>query len=239
VRLFALGVATVLGLTMAAAAADPVQRDDLDGRISKILFQSMSTGTDLYNAGQQESCARIYQGTLIAVQPLLDHRPKLMADAKTKADQALRLANPGQRATALRAVLDDLYAEVGPKKPLWDRLGGEKAVRAVVHEFVLAAAPDPKVNFFRDGRFKLDAAGVQTLEQRLVELMSAVSGGPLKYAGRDMKSAHAGMKITDAEFDALAGHLVATLKKFKVPQRETDELVGIVAGTKKDIVEKQ
>jgi hemoglobin len=53
-----------------------------------------------------------------------------------------------------------------------------------------------------------------------------------------MKEAHKGMKITDAEFDALADVLVATLKKNKVPQTEIDELVKIVASTKPDIVEK-
>ena len=53
-----------------------------------------------------------------------------------------------------------------------------------------------------------------------------------------MPTAHAGMQITDAEFDALAGHLVATLKKYNVPQAEIDELVGIVASTRKDIVGK-
>ncbi|MBA4065776.1 MAG: hypothetical protein C0501_19070 [Isosphaera sp.] len=122
------------------------------------------------------------------------------------------------------------------KKSLWDRLGGEKAVRAVVHDFVGAAATDPKVNFFRDGKYKLDAKGVERLEQLLVEFVSAAAGGPLKYTGRDMKTSHTGMKITDAEFGALAGHLVATLKKFNVPQAEIDELVKAVAGTKGDIV---
>ena len=52
-----------------------------------------------------------------------------------------------------------------------------------------------------------------------------------------MKSSHAGMKITNAEFDALAGDLIASLKKFNVPQAEIDELVGIVATTRGDIVE--
>ena len=124
-----------------------------------------------------------------------------------------------------------------PKKALWDRLGGEKAVRAVVHDFVVMAATDEKVNFFRDGKYKLDDKGVQHLEQLLVELVSDTSGGPLKYTGRDMKKSHAGMKITDAEFDALAGDLIAVLKKYKVPKAEMDELVGIVASTRKDIVD--
>ena len=60
------------------------------------------------------------------------------------------------------------------------------------------------MNFFRNGAVKLDADGVKRLEMHLVELVSATTGGPLKYEGRDMKRAHAGMMITDAEFDALA-----------------------------------
>jgi hemoglobin len=127
----------------------------------------------------------------------------------------------------------------GEKTTLWDRLGGEKAVRAVVHDFVAAAAGDPKVNFTRDGKYKLDAEDVKKLEQLLVEQISSATGGPLKYTGRDMKKTHAGMKITTAEFKALAGHLVATLNKYNVPQREITELVELIGSTANDIVEEK
>jgi hemoglobin len=122
-------------------------------------------------------------------------------------------------------------------KPLWDRLGGEVAVKAVIHDFVAKAAADPKVDFTRGGQYKLDEAGVEKLEKLLVQLVSATTGGPLKYEGRDMKEAHKGMKITEAQFGALAADLIDVLKEYKVPQKEIDELVGIVASTKKDIVE--
>ena len=79
----------------------------------------------------------------------------------------------------------------------------------------------------------------ERVEQLVVELISSVTGGPLKYTGRDMKNAHAGMMITGDEFNAAAVHLVAALKKFNVPQAEIDELLGIIATTKKDIVEKK
>jgi hemoglobin len=128
--------------------------------------------------------------------------------------------------------------KVKPKEtPLWDRLGGEKSVRAVVHDFVITAATNPKVNFLRDGKVQIDEKGVEKLEQLLVELISATTGGPLKYTGRSMKESHKGMAITEDEFNAIAGDLIATLKKFKVPQKEIDELIAIVATTKDDIVE--
>ena len=52
-----------------------------------------------------------------------------------------------------------------------------------------------------------------------------------------MKEVHAGMQITNAEFDAAAGDLIASLDKFKVPQKEKDELIAIIATTRKDVVE--
>ena len=53
-----------------------------------------------------------------------------------------------------------------------------------------------------------------------------------------MKSAHAGMGVSGSEFDALVGDLVATLNKFKVGDREKNELLGALGPMKQDIVEK-
>jgi hemoglobin len=202
-----------------------------------MVFETVTLGVELYNTGNQEGCFRLYQGSLMGITQLLDHRADLLASVN-KQLTAAKTQPAAQGAFALRKVLDEVQLAVTKKKPLWERLGGEAAVKLVVHDFVVAAAADPKVNFFRDGKYKLDDAGVAKLEKLLVELISAVSGGPLKYSGRDMKTSHAGMKITEAEFNAIAGHLVATLKKYKVAQTEIDDLVGIVAETKKDIVEK-
>ena len=126
------------------------------------------------------------------------------------------------------------------KKSLYMRLGGEPAITAVVDDFVGRAASNPKVNFTRAGspaEWKATDENVAKMKKHLVQMVCAVSGGPQKYEGRDMKSSHAGMKITNAEFDAMAGDLIATLKKFNVPQVEINELVGIVATTRGDIVE--
>jgi len=123
---------------------------------------------------------------------------------------------------------------------LYARLGGNKAITAVVDKFVARAAGNPKVNFFRKGTGKEwmpNEAGVAALKKHLVDLIGQVTGGPEKYTGKSMKESHAGMKITKDEFNALAGDLIATLDEFKVPQKEKDELIKIVAGTAADIVE--
>ena len=122
---------------------------------------------------------------------------------------------------------------------LYERLGGEAAVKAVVDDFVGRAAGNPKVNFTRKGikEWEASEANVAKLKTNLVNLIGALTGGPQKYTGKDMKSLHAGMKITTAEFGALAGDLKATLDKFKVPAKEQAELMSIVGSTQGDIVE--
>jgi hemoglobin len=128
------------------------------------------------------------------------------------------------------------------EKSLYDRLGGEDAIKAVVDDFVARAAGDDKVNFTRkgtDAEWKATPENVDHLKKGLVKLIGMVTGGPQKYDGKSMKDAHKGMKITDAEFDALAADLKGTLDKFKVPQKEQDELFKIVETTRGDIVEKK
>lgn len=126
-------------------------------------------------------------------------------------------------------------------KSLWDRLGGEPAVTAVVDDFVGRAASDPKVNFTRKGHpaeWNASPANVAKLKKGLVTFISENTGGPLKYKGKDMVAVHTGMEISDAEFNALAADLGASLDKFKVPAKEKNELIAVVASTRGSIVNK-
>jgi hemoglobin len=128
-----------------------------------------------------------------------------------------------------------------PAKSLYDRLGGEAAIKAVVDDFVAVAAADPKVNFTRKGtpmEWQATDENVAKLKGHLVEFLSMAFGATgTKYEGRDMKSTHKGMGITQAEFDALAADLKTVLEKHKVPQAELDEAMKIAAATAPDIVE--
>lgn len=121
-------------------------------------------------------------------------------------------------------------------KPLYERLGGEAAIRKVVDDFVAAAAPDPKVDFTRGGTWQATPAAVEHLKQQLVAFLGQAFGGPQKYQGRDMRTAHSWMKITQAQFDALAGHLKVALEKNGVGKAELDEVMRIAASTAPDIV---
>ena len=117
-------------------------------------------------------------------------------------------------------------------KPLYERLGGKPAITAVVEDFVGRVAADDRIN----GKFA--NTDIPRLKMLLVEQICQASGGPCSYTGRSMKATHAGMGVSKADFDALVGDLVATLNKFKVPEREKNALLGALAPMKKDIVEK-
>lgn len=115
---------------------------------------------------------------------------------------------------------------------LYERLGGKDAITAVVDEFVANVAADKAINKFFAG------ADIPHLKKMLVEQICEATGGPCKYSGMDMRSAHKGMGISNAEFNALVGDLVKALDKFKVPEKEKNELLGALATLKGAIVEK-
>ena len=119
------------------------------------------------------------------------------------------------------------------EKSLYDRLGGKDAITAVVEDFVGNVAADKRINTF------FANADIPGLKQKLVDQICEATGGPCKYAGKDMKTAHAGMGVKDADFAAIVEDLVKSLDKFKVPQKEKDELLGALGGMKGDIVTAQ
>jgi hemoglobin len=69
----------------------------------------------------------------------------------------------------------------------------------------------------------------------VIDFLCNATGGPCLYLGRDMKTAHTGLNITEDDWNASVKHLVATLDKFKVPEREKNEVLGAISGLKGDI----
>jgi hemoglobin len=117
-----------------------------------------------------------------------------------------------------------------PDKPLYERLGGEPAITAVVDEFVNRTTTDARIKY---RFFNTDPVSLKRL---LVEFVCVASGGPCKYTGRDMTSAHAGMDLVDDEFTALVENLIAAMDKFHVPDREKGEVLGALGPLKPQIV---
>ena len=120
------------------------------------------------------------------------------------------------------------------KKTLYERLGGYDAICAVANDLLPRLQADSRLARFWQHRGE---DGIKREKQLLIDFLCASAGGPMYYTGRDMKTSHKGMKISEADWSAFLGHVNATLDAFKVPQAERSEVVAVVQSTKRDIVE--
>jgi len=123
-----------------------------------------------------------------------------------------------------------------PSKSLFERLGGTYAIASVVDDLTERLAADPVITANPAVKESLSKISVPGLKFQLTAFVIQAVGGPYQYHGKDMKTAHANLKISGAEWDAAVADLKATLAKFNVPQREQEELLRVVASTKNDIV---
>ena len=133
------------------------------------------------------------------------------------------------------ASIADATSGVQEQKTLYARLGGYDAIAAVVDDFVGRLVSDKRFNKFFVGHSE---DSLKKIRQHVVDQLCAAAGGPCLYVGRDMKTSHHGLGITSDDWDASAKHLVESLDKFKVPEKEKNELLAFVTSLKKDIVDK-
>ena len=136
------------------------------------------------------------------------------------------------------------------KLALFDRLGGEQGITAIVEDFTPRLLQDPRVNWPRNGvkRRGLFLSGgasvtwsatpqnVALLKKHLVQFLTLATGGPAHYEGKNMKAAHDNLHITNPEFDAAIGDIKASLDKLQIPNKEQKELLAIVESTRPEIV---
>jgi hemoglobin len=127
--------------------------------------------------------------------------------------------------------------DAAPKPPaLYERLGGVAPISVVVNDFIDALVVDAVLNANPD----IDAARKRVpapyLKYHVTSMVCQATGGPCTYHGRDMKTAHAHLKITDKEWDRMVVVFKEVLAKHKVPAAETQELLAIVGSTRLDIV---
>jgi hemoglobin len=119
-----------------------------------------------------------------------------------------------------------------PTESLYKRFGGKEGITKVVDDFVAIVVADERINaFFKNA----DAANLK--KQLVDQICDAASGGTeCKYTGKDMKTAHLGMKVKEADFNALVEDLVKALDANHVGEKEKQELLGVLGPMKGDIV---
>lgn len=120
-----------------------------------------------------------------------------------------------------------------PTVTLYDRLGQRPVIEAVTDKFLANVLADTRINA---SFAHLDADGVAHLRTMLVDQLCKATGGPCTYTGKSMKEAHAGMGITEVQFNALVEDLTKALDEAGARAADRDELLGAIGGMKGDIV---
>lgn len=113
---------------------------------------------------------------------------------------------------------------------LYERLGGEAGIAAITEGMLARSADDPRI------REDFAEADIVNLYERLVEHLCALTGGPCTYGGRDMRAAHAGLELTEADFNALVENLVDAMTERGVPIAAQNELLAILAPMRGDVI---
>lgn len=120
-------------------------------------------------------------------------------------------------------------------KSLFERLGGSSGIERIVDEVASRHLENPAIR----ARFRpyLEQAGaIDKLKTRLAHFLELGSGGPQRYAGRDMKSAHAGMNISATEYMAALDDIMAALGAVGVDEATRKDVLAIAWTLKADIV---
>ena len=116
---------------------------------------------------------------------------------------------------------------------LYKQLGGREGIALVVDDFAANVVADERIN----ARFKaLKPEQVFKFKSNLADQICDATGGPCAYVGRDMKTTHKGMNITEAEWGATVEALVKALDKNNVPAGAKNALLGALGPMKPDIV---
>lgn len=116
------------------------------------------------------------------------------------------------------------------QKSLYDELGGADAISAVVKEFYVYVLADERINhYFQEINMK-----EQTFKQ--INFLCYAFGGPKTWTGLDMRTAHAHLKLTEDDFNAVAENLLKALKKFSVPEETIEKVMKIAASTHDDVL---
>lgn len=116
---------------------------------------------------------------------------------------------------------------------LYKRLGGYDAIAAVTDDFIARLASDKQLGRFFVGLNNEHKAHVR---QMVVDLICAKTGGPCYYLGRDMKTTHTGLGITEDDWTRASAFMKASLDKFNVGPKEQADIFAIIGPLKSDIV---
>jgi hemoglobin len=120
------------------------------------------------------------------------------------------------------------------EQTLYQRVGGYDAIAAATDDALPRLLKDPEIKAYFD---HMSQDSIRKLRQHFVDFLVEAAGGPAYYIGRDMRTTHVGMGITEGQWQAFVADIGATLEHLHVPARETGEFAALMETLKQEIVE--
>ena len=120
------------------------------------------------------------------------------------------------------------------ESPLYRRMGGYDVIAAAVDGMLMRMRGDPQFARFSMGRSE---DSLRRARQLLVDQLCALAGGLCLYTGRDMKTSHKGLGITESDWQTTIQYMRDSMTELNIPQREQDEVITLWTGYKDEIVE--
>ena len=197
---------------------------------------------DFFTSGSREADQRASQRMAEAEQ--------LSGSGEGAGEKNVKKAVVANNTNAASGSTTNKPAQAEGKLSLFERLGGEVGISNIVADFTPRVLQDPRVNWDRKGvkqggfsfhssrsvTWNATPQNIKILQTHMVQFLALATGGPAHYTGKEIKSAHADMHISNPEFDATLGDLKASLDKLQIPNREQKELLAIVESTRPLIV---
>ena len=214
-------------MAMGASSAAPRSSFLFDGPQIQSRLAGVKAGVQA-TVSQHTAATAAYSTTLKRREGVYTHMRKTFLAVAIALVFALGSLAPAIAATDKKmAKADSLY----------NQLGGKKGITKVVDDFVGNVANDGRINKFFADTAK-DPKRLASFKGKLVDQICQASGGPCKYKGKDMKTAHRGMGISSDDFNALVEDLVKALDANNVSAEAKNALLGALGPMKGDIVEK-
>jgi hemoglobin len=126
-----------------------------------------------------------------------------------------------------------MTTETSGNSSLYQRLGGYDVIAAFIDDVYRMLRSDPR--FSRFAARSNDSQ--QRARQLLVDQVCQLAGGPCFYIGRDMKTAHTGLGITEAEWNISIDYTRQALQNHSIQEPAADEVIELFQRYKNDIVE--
>jgi hemoglobin len=113
---------------------------------------------------------------------------------------------------------------------IYQQLGGQPKIEEVVDNFITEIEFDAVLfTFFKD-------SNIERFREKLSEHICMLTGGPCKYSGDSMQQVHAGMNITEAEFNHSVDLFISAMTKADIPHSVQNKVLAVIIHTRDKMI---